>query len=297
MILEQLLDNERFTSSELQLIDFIQKYPTVVVNLPIDELSAKSYVSQASIIRFCKKVGAKGYSDFKIRLAKEMSDFALADQKISVDIPIPENASVKEITEVFYSLSRQALESTRNYMDPIALSTAANMIAACDILHIYGRGESLILAEDFQYKLMRIGKHCHLEPLNGFNENLNRSAPDKRIRECALVISQYCNSTQIHYIIDELNAAHIPFILLTAAKNIWPYDKYASVVLRIDCDESRNKMGCFSSRTSFLYVLDCLYGIVFAKDYEKNRSNLLRCAKQKASHNYFYTYLEETDPN
>ena len=297
MIAEQLLDTKRFTASELHLIDFINQHPHIIVKLSIDDLAAKSNVSQSSIIRFCKKLGVKGYTEFRIQLAKELSDFILADEAISVDIPIARGASTNNIADTFFALSRQALEKTRNNLDLIALSKAAGMIELADIVHIYGRGESLILAEDFQYKLMRIGKHCHLEPLNGFNENLNRIPANMKIRECALVISQYCNSTQIHYIIDELNLAHIPFILLTAARNIWPYDKYASVVLRIDCDESRNKMGCFSSRTSFLYLLDCLYGIIFSKNYEKNRENLIRCARQKAEHNYYYTFLNDTDPN
>ena len=298
MILEKMLETELFTGTELHLIDFIHEHSNIVVNLSIEELSLKSNVSKTAIIRFCKKTGAKGFSDFKIQLAQELTQFALRDQNISVDIPIAPNASIAGIADTFYSLSRQALDVTKNNLDMTALSQAANMIALADVVHIYGRGESLILAEDFQYKLMRISKLCHLEPLNGFTENINRKPMNgSRIRECAIVISQYCNSTQIHYIIDELNLAHMPFILITAAKKIWPYDKYAKVVLRIECEESRNKMGCFFSRTAFLYILDCLYGIVFEKDYEMNKEHLLRCAKQKAAHNYYYTYLEDTDPN
>ena len=297
MLMEQFLEIQRFTGSEQHLIEFINKYPNVVIKLPIDELSAKSHVSQASIIRFCKKLGVKGYSDFKIQLAKELTDFAIGTESVSLDIPIRENATPDNIADTFYALSRQALDNTKNSMDLAGMTKAANMIANYDIVHLYGRGESLILAEDFQYKLMRIGKQCRLEPLNGFTENLNRVPSNGRFRECAMVISQYCNSTQIHYIIDELNLAHIPFILLTAAKNVWPYDKYADIVLRIDCDESRNKMGCFSSRTSFLYILDCLYAMVFEKNYRQNYNNLIRCARQKATHNYYYTYLDQTDPN
>ena len=293
MIMEQFLDQTRFTSSEKHLIEFIYQHPNVVVNLSIDDLSLQCHVSQASIVRFCKKLGVKGYSDFKILLAKELTDFALGKEKIPLDIPIAKDASLGEVADTFYTLSRQALESTRNDLNLLDISKAANMIFSSDIVHIYGRGESLILAEDFQYKLMRIGRHCHLEPLNGFSENMNRAPNQSKLRECALVISQYCNSTQVHYVIDELHLANIPFIILTAAKNIWPYDRYANIVLRIHCEESRNKMGCFSSRTAFLYVLDCLYGAIFEKNYSDNCDYLVRCAEQKATHDYYYTYLQD----
>ena len=296
MILEKLLDSDKFTSSEKHLIDFIQDNGNIVVNLSIDDLAAKSNVSQATIIRFCKKVGAKGYTEFKIQLAKELTDFAVGKMNISVDIPIAPNSNPVDIVDTFSALSHHSIENTRNNLDMVKLTNAANLIAYSDVVHIYGRGESLILAEDFHYKLMRIGKHCHLEVLNGFAENLNRKPADRsKMKECALIISQYCNSAQVHYIIDELNLAQIPFILLTAAKNIWPYDKYAKVTLRIDCDESRTKMGCFASRTSFLYVLDCMYGIIFSKNYEENKEHLINCAKQKAEHDYYYSLFPEEE--
>ena len=88
------------------------------------------------------------------------------------------------------------------------------------------------------------------------------------------MVSQYCNSPQVHYIIDELMSANIPFVLVTAAEKAWPYDKFAQVTLRISCTESRYKMGSFASRNAFLYLLDCLYGTMFSLNYEQNKQNL-----------------------
>ena len=292
MIFEQFLELDRFTASEKNIIEFIQEHPDIAVKLSLEELANACYVSQASIIRFCKKLNTKGFSDFKVSMAKELNSFIMKDQNISVDVPIRENASFHEIADTFFSLSQHALENTRNLLKAEDMMKAANMIHLADIVHIYGRGESLILAEDFQYKLTRIGKHVHLDPLNGFTENHNMSLPSPKLKECALVITQYCNSRQIRFIIDELVGSGIPFVLLTAAEKIWPYDKYASVVLHIDCKESRNKMGCFESRTAFLYVLDCLYGLVFSKNYEKNTKHLIDCAARKAEHDYYYTFMK-----
>lgn len=89
MIIEQFLDTGRFTPAEQQIIDFINNHPRVVVNLSLQDLSQECYVSQASIIRFVKKLGLKGFADFKVHLAQELNAFAVNDQCISVDIPIP----------------------------------------------------------------------------------------------------------------------------------------------------------------------------------------------------------------
>lgn len=287
MIMEQLFGKKKLTESEQQIVSFIESNPRIVVNLSLEELSENCYVSQASIIRLCKKLGTKGFADFKIRLASELSTFALDDKEIHVDVPIPENADCRSIAETFFNLSSQTLKTTYNNLDFNAIKRAARMLAKADLVHIYGRGESLVLAEDFHYKLIRIGVNASLETLNGFQE-AKCLIPNSKLSQAALVISHYCNSRQVHYIVDELMSSKIPFVLITAADNPWPYDKLAAVTLRITCLESRFKIGSFASRVAMLYLLDCLYGQIFSLDYEKNKNNLTQFSQRKVERSYFY---------
>lgn len=287
MIIEQLADGRKLTSTEQQIASFIKNYPRLVINLSLEELSQECYVSQASIIRFCKKLGAKGFADFKIQLASELSVFALDSREIPVDIPIPPGADCKDIARIFYNLSRQALESTLNTLDYNAIKKAANLLSRADLIRLYGRGESLVLAEDFHYKLLRLGINSSLDTLNGFQE-AHSALPGRKLTEVALIISQYCNSRQVNYIIDELMSSNTPFILLTAAKKAWPYDRYAAVTLRIPNTESRHKMGSFASRTASLLVLDCLFGQIFSLNYQQNKNNLACFSQRKIERDYFY---------
>lgn len=75
MLIEQLFGKKKLTDSEKQIVDFIEANPRIVINLSLEELSEQCYVSQASIIRLCKKLGTKGFAEFKIRLASELSAF------------------------------------------------------------------------------------------------------------------------------------------------------------------------------------------------------------------------------
>lgn len=295
MIFEQFVERGDFTSAEKQIVEFVQKYPRVVINLSLEELAAECFVSTASIIRLSKKVGSKGFADFKVKLAAELSAFATDHSEIPVDIPIPPNATSQEIAKIFFNLSRQALETAQNELDHIALQKAANLLSYADLIHLYGRGESLTVVQDFHYKLLRIGLNSSLETLNGFAEARSR-LPHPKGKEAALVVSQYCNSRQVNYVIDELMIAGVPFVLLTAVRNAWPYDKFAAVTLRISCKESRYKMGGFASRTAFSYVLDCLYGVIFSRYYEKNSENLRDFSKRKVARDYYYTFQQEPPP-
>lgn len=56
LIIEQLTNHDKLTNSEQAIVEFIQRDPRIVVNLSLEELSQHCYVSQASIIRFCKKL-------------------------------------------------------------------------------------------------------------------------------------------------------------------------------------------------------------------------------------------------
>lgn len=214
------------------------------------------------MISLCKKLGTKGFADFKIRLASEINSFVHNGKEILVDLPLSADTKGREIAETFFNLTSQSLQTAFHSLDHNALRRAALLLSKADIIHVYGRGESLILAEDFHYKLTRIGKPSTLESLNGFPEAKCLLA-NRNVNQAALVISHYCNSRQVHYIVDELVSSKIPFALVTAVEKVWPYENFAAATLRIHCCESRFKMGYFASRTELLFLLDCLYGQIF----------------------------------
>jgi DNA-binding MurR/RpiR family transcriptional regulator len=288
MLIEQLSNTARLTSSEQQIAEFVLSYPQFVIDLPLAELAGRAYVSEASIIRFAKKLGCKGYADFKIRLARELDSFTGDRPVIPVDIPLASGSDVRTASTTMYDLSLQALEEARRELDLNLIQRAALIFQRSDFIRIYGRGESLVLAEDFHYKLLRIGVRSALSSPNGFQEAASLSAPRRGIKESALVISEYCNSHHVNYIVDELREAKIPFVLLTAAEEPWPYQRFAAVTLHYPSSESRHKMGSFASRTAALYVLDCLFATLFSLDYERNRDNLERASQRKVKREYFY---------
>ena len=263
--------------------------------MSLQELSQACHVSAASVIRFSKKLGARGFADFKIRLAQELNNFSMNDETVSVDIPIREGSSCQEIARTFYNLSVQTLKSTFHDLDYDAIEKAASLLNSADSIHLFGRGESLVIAEDFHYKLLRLGIHSVLESLNGF-QDVYSNRQNSRYKTVALVISQYCNSQHTKYIIDELMSTHTPMILLTAASNAWPYDKYADVTLRIANAESRYKMGSFAARTAFQFLLDCVFGQLFSLRYKYNSNNLEQSSRRRAAREYYYkTSLHEEE--
>lgn len=292
MLLEQLFQHTKLTATDKHIIEFIEKNPRLVIKLSLEEVSSQCFVSQASIIRLCKKLGTTGFADFKIKLASQISYFVADEKELHVDLPLQQGDSCEDIAEKFYNITSQALHNTYESLDYHLIKRAANLIAHAGLIHIYGRGESQILAEDFHYKLLRLGLNSSLETISGFQEAKCLKFSNK-VSQVALIISHYCNTRHVNYIVDELTTSKIPFILLTANPNPWPYNIMAAATLYIKSSESRFKMGSFMSRTSMLYTLDCLYGQIFAMNYKENKNNLAQFSQRKLERSYFYNMLEK----
>ena len=65
MFTKEMMDT--FTDLDLAVYDCIVKNRGRISRMPIKELAAMAHVSTATILRFCRKCGADGYSEFKIK--------------------------------------------------------------------------------------------------------------------------------------------------------------------------------------------------------------------------------------
>ena len=63
---------ESLYDAEKKVADYIIAHPMDVVEMSIAELASHCEASQATVMRFCKKVGCTGFYQFKIKLAGEM---------------------------------------------------------------------------------------------------------------------------------------------------------------------------------------------------------------------------------
>jgi len=81
---------------EKNVADYVLYHFSHVVDMSVMELAQKSGVSDATVMRFCKKAGFKGFYHFKISLIKDMS---LSVEPSSGDIIM--NDIEKAISKVF----------------------------------------------------------------------------------------------------------------------------------------------------------------------------------------------------
>ena len=70
MFTKEMMDT--FTDLDLAVYDCIVKNRGRISKMPIKELAAMAHVSTATILRFCRKCGADGYSEFKLKYKEHL---------------------------------------------------------------------------------------------------------------------------------------------------------------------------------------------------------------------------------
>ena len=108
--MESVLDNitvlyDQLFDAEKKIAKYILNNPKEVVDMTVSELAETSDVSIASVSRFCRKVGLKGFAQLKISLAQELVDTHKSGEvsnEISLeDIPQSlQNILANKITEL-----------------------------------------------------------------------------------------------------------------------------------------------------------------------------------------------------
>ncbi len=267
-LFEKLKNKKRFSSLDLAIVNYILAYPRDVPNLTIDELAKATYTSTSSIVRLCKKLDMKGYADFRIKLATEVNTFLINEERIEVDMPIRPDASIDEIAKTFLNLQNQTIVDIYNILDYKKLQEAANLLFEADYIEYRGSGPSLIVEEDFIWKLSKIGLPVATTPLVGFDTFMRIKKAKKPV---ALIVSNYGNSSLVHDWMEIMHDNGYKIIMICSNNNSDIFSK-ADVQLLINSNENYRgvKLGSFASRIAATYVLDIIYALIFMKDYNNN---------------------------
>ena len=60
------------TNTEMKVATYVLDHYEEILNYNITELAENAGVSDASVVRFCKNIGYKGYQEFKVNAAKDV---------------------------------------------------------------------------------------------------------------------------------------------------------------------------------------------------------------------------------
>ena len=139
--------------SEKKIADHVLQDPDGVIHVPIIELARKLNISEASISRFCRSIGYRGYNDFKIGLAKDTFAGSINNAPSKIKETDDSATIIRKTAQFFINALRQVPE----VLDQEGLSTGIRAIIQANKVHIYGVGGDGAIARVAQHVLLKAG--------------------------------------------------------------------------------------------------------------------------------------------
>ncbi len=248
----QLMYND-MGKSEKRVADWLFSHSGEILPYSITDLANKCESSEATIVRFSKRLGCSGYQDLKINLAKEH------DKRVILPTITGEDGCF-EIFEKVCNDAYMSLERTKKTLSAEAMSRAAEAIGGARRVVLIGLGTSASVAEDASNKFLRAG--CNSAAYS--DTHMQAIAISQLTHGDVLVgISQSGSSKDI---VEGMKAArsHGATTVSITSKERSPIVRQSDIILLTDTEETRHSTLGLNSHLSRLVVVDALcYKIVY----------------------------------
>ncbi|MCC5883157.1 MAG: MurR/RpiR family transcriptional regulator [Halomonas sp.] len=141
---------EELNRSERKVADVILADPARATGLSIASLAQAASVSEPTVNRFCRSFNAKGYPDFKIKLAQ-----SLAGGTPYVSQSVEPGDAAAEYTGKIFGATIAALDEASRTLDPARIERVVDYLIQAKQIHFFGLGASGAVAQDAQHKFFR----------------------------------------------------------------------------------------------------------------------------------------------
>lgn len=244
--------------TEKRIADWIEQNPGKIISLSIIELAEQCKCSEATIVRFSKRLGLSGYQELKISLAAEKGGSAVSSH-------ITKDDSAYEIYEKVCNDIYLSLEKTKQSLKSESLTLVAQKLCDARKIVILGLGNSASIATDASHKLLRAGLNAvaytdnHMQVI---------AASHLSPEDVAIGVSHSGSSKDI---VDALSIAKSHGATTVAITNSGksPILKHSDIVLSTSADETKYNILALNSRIVQLAIIDTLYFYIVCNRSEK----------------------------
>lgn len=268
VILKLKMMHENFSKMEQKIADYILNHPEEVKQLTTYQVAKICKTSQASIVRFAKKMGFSGYPDFKLSLSQDIGVRSAKKQVNIIDSEINSDDNLQEVCQKVAHENVRAIEDTYSLLDFKELEKAVKALEKAKRIMILGAGFSGVVAKDLSYKLLELGKDVVFEMDFHIQLSLLSTMGAKDI---LFVISYSGKTKEVYEITKKAKERGILIITLTTIAGN-PIRDLGDISLNTVELNKNFRATALSPRISQMTVIDMLYVrlILENKEMEEN---------------------------
>lgn len=243
---------ESFFEAEKKIADCILERKGDVIDMTVAELAQASGTSDATVSRFCKRCGFKGFHHLKINLAREVADEQGKKVKVSNDI---DRKNLPQSLQNILANKIAELTQTVSMMKADQIESILRVLEKARMIQFVAVGNTIPVAMDAAYKFNQLGiptvTGTVLETQTAFAFNLGKE-------DVVVIISNSGSSKRLSALVEGARENGVTVIAITNN----PHSTIGEISDYHITTATREKllMGeiCFS-RVSAVTVIEMLY--------------------------------------
>ncbi len=251
------------TSSEKKVADFALSNQSGTQFMSISELADACDVAEATISRFCRRLGYKGYNAFKLAVANASPMRKPWDNPLSGEVTAED--TLEDICKKLYSAEVEAMAQTMELLDLNAIEQAAKLLHQAKRVLCMGQGGSLLIANE--------AAHLFSTVSNNFtaiaDSHLQAIAATTMDPEDVIFFFSYSGSTKEMMETLRLARQQQGKVILVTRFPKSPGAELSDIVLQCGANENSLQSGSIAARIAQMYLLDILFSEYSRKDLEQ----------------------------
>ena len=252
-----------FTMVEKNIADFfIHNHEKM--DFSAKTVAAKLFVSEASLSRFAKKCGYRGYREFVYQYEETL---------------VEKKESMTGNTRMVLNAYQELLNKTYSLVDERQIARIGKYLNQAERVFVCGKGSSGLAASEMELRFMRIG--VDIDSLQDSDRmRMQAVFQDKRCLVFGISISG--ETEGVRYLLREAHKRGAKTVMITA-QNKDSYAEYCSEVLLLPSFRHLNHGNVISPQFPILVMLDFIYSYYMEQDKSKKESfhdNTLRALEE-----------------
>lgn len=252
-----------FTMVEKNIADFfIHNHEKM--DFSAKTVAAKLFVSEASLSRFAKKCGYRGYREFVYQYEETL---------------VEKKESMTGNTRMVLNAYQELLNKTYSLVDEGQIARIGKYLNQAERVFVCGKGSSGLAASEMELRFMRIG--VDIDSLQDSDRmRMQAVFQDKRCLVFGISISG--ETEGVRYLLREAHKRGAKTVMITA-QNKDSYAEYCNEVLLLPSLRHLNHGNVISPQFPILVMLDLIYSYYVEQDKSKKESfhdNTLRALEE-----------------
>lgn len=249
---------------------YIADNAETVLHMSITEVAEKADASEGSVVSLCRRIGASGFQELKILLARE---FVKPVQFIQEDLR--ENDSIEEVSDKIFTAHATSLAHTRKLLSAASLTRAVEIVCGARRIEVYGIGSSGPIAVDLAYRLLQLG----MQAVAMVDSHIQAVSAAMSGSDVATITVSHSGSSIETVLATRLaKEAGARTIGITGLGKS-PLQRYCDVVLHTVANETHYRTEAMSSWVSQLAIVDTLTSCCALAAAERSVANLQLSAR------------------